>query len=98
MQPLVFALDHIVLTVGNIDATVAFYRDVMGMQAQKFTPTDGSTRWALTFGSQKSICIRPGPSLSRRRHGPRREVLTFVFYRRSSFQTGLRICAPMQSS
>src|SRR6056297_656688 len=53
MQPLVFALDHIVLKVGNIDATVAFYRDVMGMQAQKFTRTDGSTRWALTFGSQK---------------------------------------------
>ena len=53
MQPLVFALDHIVLTVGNIDKTVAFYRDVMGMQAQQFTPSDGSTRWALTFGSQK---------------------------------------------
>jgi catechol 2,3-dioxygenase-like lactoylglutathione lyase family enzyme len=53
MQPLVFALDHIVLTVGSIDKTVAFYRDVMGMQAQQFTPADGSTRWALTFGSQK---------------------------------------------
>ncbi|MFO7772041.1 MAG: VOC family protein [Roseovarius gahaiensis] len=53
MQPLVFALDHIVLTVGSIDATVIFYRDVMGMTAQQFTPADGSTRWALTFGSQK---------------------------------------------
>ena len=53
MQPLVFALDHIVLTVGSIDATVAFYRDIMGMEAQQFMPSDGSTRWALTFGSQK---------------------------------------------
>ncbi|NHQ74036.1 VOC family protein [Roseovarius gahaiensis] len=53
MQPLVFALDHIVLTVGSIDATVIFYRDVMGMTAQQFTPADGSARWALTFGSQK---------------------------------------------
>lgn len=53
MQPLVFALDHIVLTVGSIDATVVFYRDVMGMTAQQFTAADGSTRWALTFGSQK---------------------------------------------
>ena len=53
MRPLVFALDHIVLTVGSIDATVAFYRDIMGMEAQQFTPSDGSTRWALTFGSQK---------------------------------------------
>src|SRR6056297_225335 len=53
MRPLVFALDHIVLTVGSIDATVAFYRDIMGMEAQQFMSSDGSTRWALTFGSQK---------------------------------------------
>ncbi len=53
MRPLVFALDHIVLTVGSIDETISFYRDVMGMQAQQFTPADGSPRWALTFGSQK---------------------------------------------
>jgi len=53
MRPLVFALDHIVLTVGSIDATVAFYRDIMGMEAQQFMSSDGSTRWALTSGSQK---------------------------------------------
>jgi len=47
------ALDHLVLTVVDIDATVRFYRDVMGMKAQRFTPADGTTRWALKFGAQK---------------------------------------------
>ena len=47
------ALDHLVLTVADIDATVRFYRDVLGMQAERFTPADGSVRWSLKFGAQK---------------------------------------------
>ena len=47
------ALDHLVLTVADIDVTVGFYRDVLGMEAQRFTPADGTTRWALKFGAQK---------------------------------------------
>ncbi len=47
------ALDHLVLTVADIDATVRFYRDVLGMQIERFTPADGSVRWALKFGAQK---------------------------------------------
>jgi catechol 2,3-dioxygenase-like lactoylglutathione lyase family enzyme len=47
------ALDHLVLTVADIDATVAFYRDVLGMAPARFTPADGTTRLALTFGVQK---------------------------------------------
>jgi len=47
------ALDHLVLTVADISKTIPFYCDVLGMQAEKFTPADGSTRWALNFGSQK---------------------------------------------
>ena len=53
MTPKISALDHLVLTVTDIDATIPFYRDVLGMQAEKFTPADGSTRWALKFGVQK---------------------------------------------
>ena len=53
MLPSVLSLDHLVLTVADIEKTVAFYRDVLGMTPQKFTPADGTTRWALTFGSQK---------------------------------------------
>ena len=46
-------LDHLVLTVADIAQTVAFYSDVLGMEAEEFTPADGSVRWALMFGKQK---------------------------------------------
>lgn len=52
-MPAVASLDHLVLTVADLDRTIAFYRDVLGMGAEAFTPADGSTRWALTFGAQK---------------------------------------------
>ena len=43
------ALDHLVLTVADIDATCAFYERVLGMQ----TITFGEGRKALAFGVQK---------------------------------------------
>ena len=43
------ALDHLVLTVRDIDATVRFYRDVLGMRVETF----GEGRTALHFGPQK---------------------------------------------
>ena len=52
-MPQVNALDHLVLTVADIDATIAFYRDALGMVAEPFHPVDGSTRWALKFGCHK---------------------------------------------
>lgn len=42
-------LDHLVLTVARIDATVAFYERVLGMEAVTF----GRGRVALAFGRQK---------------------------------------------
>lgn len=47
------SLDHLVLTVADIDATVAFYHGVLGMAPQEFHPADGSRRMALAFGVQK---------------------------------------------
>lgn len=47
------SLDHLVLTVADMAASVGFYSDVLGMRAEKFSPADGSERWALAFGSQK---------------------------------------------
>ncbi len=52
-MPTLASLDHLVLTVSNIDATVAFYRDVLGMEVEVFTPADGTRRTALKFGGQK---------------------------------------------
>ena len=53
MAPTLDRLDHLVLTVADMDATVAFYTQVLGMKAEPFVPADGSTRMALRFGLQK---------------------------------------------
>jgi catechol 2,3-dioxygenase-like lactoylglutathione lyase family enzyme len=42
-------LDHLVLTVADIDATVEFYTRVLGMKAVTF----GTGRTALAFGRSK---------------------------------------------
>ncbi|MDX2065408.1 MAG: VOC family protein [Fimbriimonadaceae bacterium] len=42
-------LDHLVLTVRDLDATISFYTSVLGMRATTF----GEGRHALEFGSQK---------------------------------------------
>jgi catechol 2,3-dioxygenase-like lactoylglutathione lyase family enzyme len=42
-------LDHLVLTVADIDATVAFYERALGMHGVEF----GGGRRALEFGRQK---------------------------------------------
>ena len=41
-------LDHLVLTVADIDVTIDFYTNALGMQAVSF-----GDRKALTFGAQK---------------------------------------------
>ena len=42
-------LDHLVLTVASIDATVSFYTRILGLTAVTF----GAGRTALTFGTSK---------------------------------------------
>lgn len=42
-------LDHLVLTVHDIEATIIFYSLVMGMKEERF----GENRVALKFGQQK---------------------------------------------
>ena len=42
-------IDHLVLTVRDIDQTLGFYVDVLGMEKQSF----GNGRVALLFGEQK---------------------------------------------
>jgi len=42
-------LDHLVLTVANIEATCAFYERTLGMTTVRF----GQGRTALAFGAQK---------------------------------------------
>ncbi|WP_420571636.1 VOC family protein [Kordia sp.] len=42
-------IDHIVLTVKNIEETIEFYTNILGMKVITF----GENRKALTFGNQK---------------------------------------------
>jgi catechol 2,3-dioxygenase-like lactoylglutathione lyase family enzyme len=49
-------LDHLVLTVADIDATMAFYTRVLGMEAVTF----GAGRTALAFGRSKINLHRAG--------------------------------------
>ena len=52
-MPRVDSLDHLVLTVANLERTIAFYEAALGMTAEHFKTADGSTRAALKFGRQK---------------------------------------------
>lgn len=49
------SLDHIVLTVKDLDATVKFYEENLGMKHQAFSSPKAPdvTRHALSFGDQK---------------------------------------------
>ena len=53
-KPYIFSLDHLVLTVANIAQSIAFYRDVLGVQPLEYPVADGSKRWALAFGCAKN--------------------------------------------
>ena len=53
MSPRLNSLDHLVLTVADIPATLAFYSHVLGMTHTLFTVAGGSARHALFFGDMK---------------------------------------------
>lgn len=63
----VTAIDHIVLTVADIDRTVDFYTRVLGMREETF----GAGRKALRFGRQKFNLHQKG-----REFEPKAEVPT----------------------
>jgi catechol 2,3-dioxygenase-like lactoylglutathione lyase family enzyme len=46
-------IDHIVLTVADIEATTRFYERALGFRRETFRGPDGQQRYALTFGRQK---------------------------------------------
>jgi catechol 2,3-dioxygenase-like lactoylglutathione lyase family enzyme len=46
-------IDHLVLTVDDIEATLAFYERALLLKRELFRGADGQTRYALTLGRQK---------------------------------------------
>ena len=59
-------LDHLVLTVADIDATVEFYTRVLGMKAVTF----GTGRTALAFGRSKVNVHKAGHEFEPKAHRP----------------------------
>jgi len=55
MVPKILAdrLDHIVLTVNDIEETTRFYERALGFEREFFRGPDGQPRYALRFGNQK---------------------------------------------
>ena len=48
-------IDHVVITVKNLNKTIDFYTNILGMKLEEFSPTldDNQIRYAVSFGSQK---------------------------------------------
>jgi catechol 2,3-dioxygenase-like lactoylglutathione lyase family enzyme len=46
-------VDHLVLTVADIEATTRFYERALGFVREVFRGPDGQQRYALKFGTQK---------------------------------------------
>lgn len=59
-------IDHIVLTVQNIEKTVEFYNNILGMNVVEFN----QGRKALTFGSQKINLHQKGREFEPKAHIP----------------------------
>jgi catechol 2,3-dioxygenase-like lactoylglutathione lyase family enzyme len=60
------ALDHLVLTVNDIEATCAFYARALGMEVVTF----GGGRTALAFGSQKINLHQQGKEFDPKAYSP----------------------------
>ncbi|HMN71619.1 MAG TPA: VOC family protein [Rhodoblastus sp.] len=59
-------LDHLVLTVADIERACAFYRDALGMSVETF----GAGRVALKFGRQKFNLHQAGREFLPKAHRP----------------------------
>ncbi|KAJ9223301.1 hypothetical protein DTO169C6_4347 [Paecilomyces variotii] len=67
------SLDHLVLTVRSIPASIRFYTSVLGMAHQSFTPpsdTTGTARHALLFGGSKINLHEAGKEFEPKAHVP----------------------------
>ncbi len=64
------SLDHLVLTVADIETTVAFYVSALGMIREDFQVADGTTRTALSMGQQKINLHQAGREFEPKAHRP----------------------------
>lgn len=62
----ILRLDHLVLTVADVDTTCRFYEQVLGMQVVTFA----GGRKALSFGQQKINLHQRGKEFEPKAHSP----------------------------
>lgn len=62
-EPLAESIDHIVLTVADIERAMAFYERALGLQRELFAGPGGEPRYALRFGRQK-INLQDGDTVT----------------------------------
>ena len=80
------AIDHIVLTVKDIDKSVAFYTSVLGMQMRTF----GQGRVALFFGHHKINLHKAGEELLPHAEHPTRGSADMCFLTNTSVEKAMR--------
>jgi catechol 2,3-dioxygenase-like lactoylglutathione lyase family enzyme len=69
-------LDHLVMTVANIEKTIRFYCDVLGMTEVSF----GEKRKAIAYGNQKINLHQKGKEFEPKAAFPTPGSLLFVLY------------------
>lgn len=79
-------LDHLVLTVADIEATCVFYERVLGMQRVVF----GAGRVALQFGSQKLNLHQAGQEFEPKARQPTPGSADLCFVAESSMDDVIR--------
>ncbi|WP_435413951.1 VOC family protein [Polaribacter aestuariivivens] len=57
-----FSLNHIALSVKNVDKSVAFYQKVLQLKEIENTASNSKTRW-LSLGEGKQLHLIPRPNL-----------------------------------
>ena len=68
-------IDHLVLTVNDIETTCAFYTNVLGMEVETF----GEGRKALKFGNQKLNLHQKGKEFEPKADHPTPGVIDICF-------------------
>ena len=53
MKSIIDRIDHVVLTVTDIEASTQFYEKALGFEREFFTGPEGQPRYALRFGQYK---------------------------------------------
>ena len=53
MKSIIDRIDHVVLTVTDIEASTQFYEKALGFEREFFTGPEGQPRYALRFGKYK---------------------------------------------